>query len=73
MVKNLPANAGDHLPVYVPSLSREDPLEGMSTLSSVLAGKIPWTESLVSYSLRGLQRVRHDLATGQAQVSSAGI
>ena len=41
-VKNLPANAGDHLPVHVPSLGREDPLEeGMATHSSVLAGKIP--------------------------------
>ena len=45
VVKNLPANAGDHLPVDVPSLSREDPPEeGMSTHSSVLAGKIPWSD-----------------------------
>ena len=45
MVKNLPANAGGHLPVDVPSLSREDPPEeGMSTHSRVLARKIPWTD-----------------------------
>ena len=29
----------------------------MATRSSILAWKIPWTEELVGYSSRGLQRV----------------
>ena len=38
------------------SLGQEDPLEkGMTTSSSILAWKIPWTEGLM-----GLWRVRHD-------------
>ena len=38
MVKNLPAMQG----TWVPSLSWEDPLEeGMATLSSILAWRIP--------------------------------
>ena len=41
MVKNLPAMQETR----VRSLSREDPLEkGMSTHSSILAWRIPWTE-----------------------------
>ena len=44
MVKNPPANAGDERDM-VQSLGREDPLEeGMATLSSILAWRIPWTE-----------------------------
>ena len=40
-------NAGDQ----VLSLGREDPLEkGMATHSGLLAGRIPWTESLAGYS-----------------------
>ena len=44
MVKNLPANAGDIRDVgLVPGW--EDPQEEeMATHSSILAGKIPWTE-----------------------------
>ena len=35
----------------VQSLGQEDPLEeGMATLSSILAWRIPWTESLAGYS-----------------------
>ena len=35
----------------VQSLGREGPLEeGMATHTSVLAWRIPWTESLVGYS-----------------------
>ena len=35
----------------VPSLGREDPLEEeMATHSSILAGKIPWTEEPSRYS-----------------------
>ena len=46
-VKNLPAMQG----TWVGSLGWEDPLEkGMATPSSILASRIPWTESLVGYS-----------------------
>ena len=38
----------------VPSLVREDPLEeDMTTHSSILAGKITWTEESAGYSPRG--------------------
>ena len=38
----------------VQSLGREDPLEEeMATHSSILAGRIPWTESLVGYGPQG--------------------
>ena len=41
MVKSLPAMQE----TWVQSLGREDPLEkGMSTLSSIPAWRIPWTE-----------------------------
>ena len=41
MVKNLPAMQG----AWVRSLDHEDPPEkGMSTHSSILAWRIPWTE-----------------------------
>ena len=44
VVKNLPANPGDY-EMRVQSLGQEDPLEeGMATLSSILAWRIPWTE-----------------------------
>ena len=43
MAKNLPANAGDVRDTG--SLGWEDSLEeGMAIHSSILAGKIPWTE-----------------------------
>ena len=46
MVKNPPAKAGD-----ADSLGQEDPLEEeMAIHSSILAWKIPRTESLVGYS-----------------------
>lgn len=46
MVKNLPAMQA----TQVLSLSQEDPLEeGTATYSSILAGRIPWTEE-VDYS-----------------------
>ena len=41
MVRNLPAMQE----TQVPSLGGEDPLEeGMATLSSILAWRIPWTK-----------------------------
>ena len=46
------------------SLGQEDPLEeGMETLSSITAWRIPWTEELGRLQSKGLQRVRHDWAT----------
>ena len=42
MVKNLPAKVGDETPV--PYLGWEDPLEGMTTHSSILAWRISLTE-----------------------------
>ena len=45
----------------VQSLGLEDPLEeGMATHSSILAGKIPWTEEPGGVQTMGLQRVGHD-------------
>ena len=47
MVKNLPAVQETR----VQSLAWEDPLEEeMTTHSSILAWRIPWTEDLVGYS-----------------------
>ena len=44
----------------VQSLGEEDPLEKeMATHSSILAWRIPWTETSGLQSL-GLNRVRHD-------------
>ena len=57
MVKNLLAMQE----TWVPSLGQEEPLEKeMATFSSILAGKIPWTEEPGGLQLMGLQRVRHD-------------
>ena len=45
MVKNPPANEGDTRETRVLSLGPKDPLEGeMTTHSSILAWRIPWTE-----------------------------
>ena len=45
-------------------LGWEDPLEeGMATHSSILAWKIPWTETPGRLQSMGSQRVRHDWAT----------
>ena len=60
MVKNLPAMQA----TQVQSLSREDPLEkGMTTDSSMLAWRIPWTEETGGLQSMGLQRVGHNRAT----------
>ena len=43
------------------SLDQDDPLEkGMATHSSILAGRIPWTEEPGGLQSMGSQRVRHD-------------
>ena len=57
-VKNLPANAGDRS--LIPG--QEDPLEeGMTTHSSTLSWRIPWSEEPGGlYSSWGCKRVRHN-------------
>ena len=50
------------------SLGQEDPLEKeVSTHSSILAWRIPWTGEPGGLQCRGLQRVGHDLAAEQQQ------
>ena len=57
MVKNPPAMQE----AQVQSLGREDSLEkGMSTHSSILAWRIPWTEESGRLQSMGSQRVGHD-------------
>ena len=47
----------------VQSLDQGDPLEeGMTTHSSILAWRIPWTEEAGGLWFIGLQRVGHDLS-----------
>ena len=62
VVKNPPANAGDH-ETWVWALGREDLLEKeMATHSSILAGIIPWTEGPGGYGPRDqkeLDRTEH--------------
>ena len=56
-VKNLPAMQE----TWVRSLGQEDPLEKeMTTRSSIIAWKIPWTEEPGGLQSMGLQRVGHD-------------
>ena len=60
VVRNLPAMQ-ETQEMRVRSLGPKDPLEeGMATHSSILAGKIPWTEEPGRLQSIGLQRVRHD-------------
>ena len=62
MVKNLLAI----WETQVQSLRGEDPLEeGMTTHSSILAGRIPWMEEPGRLQSMGSQRVRHDGVTKQ--------
>ena len=57
MVKNLPAM----LETQVQSLAWEDPLEEeIATHSSLLAGRMSWTEEPGGLQSMRLQRVRHD-------------
>ena len=54
--KESACNAGD-----LGLIPGEDPLEqGMATLSSILAWRIPWTEEPGGLQSMGLQRVEHD-------------
>ena len=53
-VKNPPAMQK----TLVPSLGQEDPLEkGMTSHSSILAWRIPWTEELAGYSSWGHKEI----------------
>ena len=66
--RSLVAQMIDHLPAtqetWVRSLGQEDPLEEeMTTHSSILAWRIPWTEEPGGPQSIGSQRVGHDLAT----------
>ena len=57
MVKNLPAMQETR----IRSLGQEDPLEeGMTTHSSILAWRIPWTEEPGGLQSMGLQTVGHN-------------
>ena len=68
LVKNSAANAGD-VRDGVWSLSWEDPLEEeMTTHSSILAWKIPWTEEPHGLPSMGSQVVRHDWAHTNTQM-----
>ena len=67
MVKNMPAV----LEIWVQSLGWEDPLEGgMTTYSSILAWRIPWTEEPGGLQPMGLQRVGDDWMTKHSTVIS---
>ena len=57
MVKNLPTMQE----TWAQSLGRKDPMEkGMTTYSSVLVWRIPWTEEPGGLQSMVSQRVRHD-------------
>ena len=60
VVKNLPAKAEDARDAGSISGSRRFPGEGMTTHSSILAWKIPWTEEPARLQSMGSQRVGHD-------------
>ena len=56
------------MPIWVRSLGGEDPLEeGMATLSSILAWRIPWTEEPGRLQSTGSQRVRHKWLSGHTR------
>ena len=60
VVKNEPAMQ-ETQETRVRSLRGEDPLEeGMTTHSSILAGRIPWMEEPVRLQSTGSPTVRHD-------------
>ena len=62
MVNDLPAKQE----TQVQSLGQEDPMEkGISTYSSILAWRIPWTEEPGGLESIGWQRVRHNWATNR--------
>ena len=53
------------------SLSQEDPLQKeIANRSSILAGKIPWTEEPGGVQSMGSQRIRHKWATEHNTIQS---
>ena len=72
MVKNLPAVQE----TWVQSLGWEDPLEeGMTTHSSILAWRIPWTEELAGYNpcSRKESDTTERLSTAQGRQSKLNV
>ena len=68
LVKNPPA-MGE---TWVQPLGWEDPLEeGMATHSSILVWRIPVDRGAWRATVKGLQRVRHDLATERKCILSS--
>ena len=66
LVKNLP----EVLETWILTLGWEDPLKkGMAIHSSILAWRIPWEEEPGGLQSTGSQRVGHDSATKQQQMS----
>ena len=60
MIKNLPTMQK----AWVQSVDWEDPMEDLiTTHSSILAWRIPWTEEPGGLQFMGSQRVRHDCTT----------
>ena len=58
---SFPGGAVGGQEMQVQSLGQEHPLEeGMATLSSILAQRIPWTEEPGGLQSMGLQRVGHN-------------
>ena len=60
VVKNLPANAGDVRDMSLILGSGGSPGGGVTTHSSILAWRIPWTEEPSRLQSIESQRVRHD-------------
>ena len=55
---------------WVQPLGQDDPLEkGMTNYSSILVWRIPWTEEPGGLQSMESQRVGHDLATKQLQMT----
>ena len=63
MFKDLPPNAGDIRDVSLIPSSRRSLEEGLTTHSSILTWRIPWTEETDRLWSLGLQRVGHTEAT----------
>ena len=72
-IKNLPA-VQETQETWIQSLGQEDPLEEeMATRSSILARKIPWTvETGRLWSIES-QRVEHNWAPAQKELSGSAI
>ena len=60
MIKNLPASAGDIRDTGLILELGRSPGRGMTTHSSILAWRIPWTEEPGRLQSIESQRVRHD-------------